>query len=70
MTIVSQDFPDSWNQKEKWYGTEYKVEKIPGDFLAGMREAFESKSRPAELHLSHKNEFIPTRPEVEKKDIK
>ncbi|RYN60637.1 hypothetical protein AA0119_g13119 [Alternaria tenuissima] len=69
MTIVSQDFPDSWNQKEKWYGTEYKVEKIPEDFLAGMREAFESKSRPAELHLSYKNEFIPTRPEVEKKDI-
>ncbi|CAG5158224.1 uncharacterized protein ALTATR162_LOCUS5045 [Alternaria atra] len=69
MTIVSQDFPGSWNQKEKWYGTEYKVEKIPEDFLAEIREAFESKSRPAELHLPHKNEFIPTRLKVEKKDV-
>ena len=60
MTIVSQDFPGSWNQKEKWYGTEYKVEKIPEDFLAEIREAFESKSRPAELHLLPKNEFILT----------
>jgi insulysin len=69
MTIVSQDFPGGWDQKEKWYGTEYKVEKIPEDFLAGMREAFASKNRPAELHFPHRNEFIPTRLEVEKRDV-
>ncbi|RYN22620.1 A-factor-processing enzyme, partial [Alternaria tenuissima] len=49
MTIISQDFPGGWDQKEKWYGTEHKVEKIPEDFLAEIKQAFESKSRPAEL---------------------
>jgi insulysin len=69
MTIVSQDFPGDWDQKEKWYGTEHKVEKIPQDFLAEIKEAFESKTRPAELHLPHKNEFIPSRLDVEKKEV-
>ncbi|CAN9095880.1 unnamed protein product [Alternaria alternata] len=69
MTIISQDFPGGWDQKEKWYGTEHKVEKIPEDFLAEIKQAFESKSRPAELHFPHRNEFIPTRLEVEKKDV-
>jgi insulysin len=69
MTIVSQDFPGGWDQKEKWYGTEYKDEKIPEDFLTEIREAFESKNRPAELHFPHKNEFIPTRLEVEKTHV-
>ncbi|RAR15488.1 LuxS/MPP-like metallohydrolase [Stemphylium lycopersici] len=61
MTIVSQNFPGGWNQKEKWSGTEYKVEKIPEDFLAEIEEAFESKNRPPELHFPYKNEFIPMR---------
>ncbi|EUC29549.1 hypothetical protein COCCADRAFT_8266 [Bipolaris zeicola 26-R-13] len=69
LTIISQDFPGGWDQKEKWYGTEYKIERIPGDFLAEIKEAFESKSRPAELHFPHKNEFIPTRLDVEKKEV-
>lgn len=69
MTIVSQDFPGGWDRKEKWYGTEHKVEKIPADFLAEIKTAFESKNRPAELHLPHKNEFIPSRLDVEKKEV-
>ncbi|CAO2647064.1 Nn.00g079860.m01.CDS01 [Neocucurbitaria sp. VM-36] len=69
LTIVSQDFPGEWDKKEKWYGTEHKIERIPEDFLAELKEAFESKSRPAELHFPHKNEFIPSRLDVEKKEV-
>lgn len=69
MTIVSQDFPGDWDRKEKWYGTEHKVEKIPEDFLKEVRAAFESKSWPKELHFPHRNEFIPSRLDVEKKEV-
>ncbi|KAL5117480.1 metalloprotease [Pleosporales sp. CAS-2024a] len=69
MTIVSQDFPGGWDRKEKWYGTEYKVEKLSKDFLAEIKTAFESKERSSELHLPHKNEFIPSRLHVEKKEV-
>lgn len=69
MTIISQDFPGDWDKKEKWYGTEYKIEKIPNAFLAEITETFESKTRPAELHFPHKNEFIPKRLDVEKKEV-
>lgn len=72
LTVVSQDFPGGWDKKEKWYGTEYKCERIPEDFLAEIKSAAQSSAseRPAELHLPHKNEFIPNRLEVEKKDVK
>ncbi|KAF2816319.1 LuxS/MPP-like metallohydrolase [Mytilinidion resinicola] len=71
LTLISQDFPGDWDQKEKWYGTEYKYEKIPEDFLAEIKEVVASPTngRPAELHLPHKNEFIPNRLEVEKKEV-
>ncbi|KAF2845137.1 a-pheromone processing metallopeptidase-like protein Ste23 [Plenodomus tracheiphilus IPT5] len=69
MRIISQDFPGGWDQKEKWYGTEYKQERIPHDFLAELQKAFESKDRPSELHFPHKNEFIPNRLDVEKKEV-
>jgi len=70
LTIVSQEFPGNWDHKEKWYGTEYRTEKIPADFEAAVRKAGEStaKDRPSELHLPHVNEFIPTRLTVEKKE--
>ncbi|KAF2685190.1 hypothetical protein K458DRAFT_417258 [Lentithecium fluviatile CBS 122367] len=67
--LVSQEFPGDWDKKEKWYGTEYKTEKIPEDFLQEVKAAFEAKERPSELLLPHKNEFIPNRLEVEKKEI-
>ncbi|KAF2191778.1 LuxS/MPP-like metallohydrolase [Zopfia rhizophila CBS 207.26] len=71
LNVVSQDFPGGWDKKEKWYGTEYKSEKIPEDFLKEIRKAFEdsAKERPAELHFPHENEFIPNRLEVEKKMV-
>ncbi|KAF2465191.1 LuxS/MPP-like metallohydrolase [Lindgomyces ingoldianus] len=71
LNIVSQEFPGGWDKKEKWYGTEYTSEKIPGDFLTEIKHAFENsaKERPADLHFPHKNEFIPNRLEVEKKEV-
>lgn len=71
MQISSQTFPGGWDSKEKWYGTEYKYEKIPADFLDEIKKAATSKKgeRFPELHLPHVNEFIPTRLEVEKKEV-
>ncbi|MCJ1394478.1 Insulinase (Peptidase M16) [Xylographa bjoerkii] len=71
LTVVSQEFPGDWDHKEKWYGTEYRTEKISPDFEEAVRKAGEStaKDRPAELHLPHVNEFIPTRLTVEKKEV-
>jgi insulysin len=72
MTVVSQKFPGVWKQKEKWYGTEYTYEKIPADFLDEIKRASSttSKDRLPELHLPHRNQFIPTKLEVEKRDVK
>lgn len=72
MTITSQTFPGVWDKKEKWYGTEYGYEKIPADLLEEIKKAAAStpEQRLKELHLPHPNDFIATKLEVEKKDIK
>ncbi|KEY67145.1 hypothetical protein S7711_03006 [Stachybotrys chartarum IBT 7711] len=71
MTIVSQTFPGNWDQKEKWYGTEYRYEKIPSDLMAALEEAAATPrgKRLSELHLPHKNNFLPSKLEVEKKEV-
>ncbi|KAJ4178578.1 metalloprotease [Fusarium falciforme] len=61
MTIVSRNYPGNWNQKEKWYGTEYRSEKIPEDLMEEIRQA--ASVSPSErlpcLQLPDKNPFIP-----------
>ncbi|KAK8154267.1 a-pheromone processing metallopeptidase Ste23 [Phyllosticta citribraziliensis] len=71
MTIVSQDWPGDWDQKEKWYGTDYKYQKIPQKLLDEFKAAAASTpaQRPKEFHLPHPNQFIPTRLEVERKEV-
>ncbi|KAJ6107127.1 Peptidase M16 core [Penicillium sp. IBT 18751x] len=71
LIIVSQTFPGTWDQKEKWYGTEYKSEKIPRDFLNKIQKALESTeaTRTSNVHMPHRNEFVPTRLSVEKKEV-
>ncbi|KAI1168102.1 peptidase M16 inactive domain-containing protein [Nemania serpens] len=71
MTIVSRDYPGDWDEKEKWYGTEYKSEKIPQEFLAELSTALDTPSgeQLSALHVPHKNQFIPTKLEVEKKEV-
>lgn len=72
LTIVSRDVPGKWKNKEKWYGTEYTREPIPSGFLEEIKKAASSaaKDRIPNLHLPHKNQFIPTKLEVEKKEVK
>ena len=71
LMIVSQHFPGDWDQKEKWYGTDYKIESIPADFDAAVKEAGQttSQTRIPELFLPHINEFIPTKLDVEKREV-
>ncbi|KAI9841127.1 MAG: Insulinase (Peptidase M16) [Sclerophora amabilis] len=71
LAIVSPDFSDGLDQKERWYGTQYKYEKIPSDFLAAVEQAGRStaETRLPDLYMPHKNEFIPTKLEVEKKEV-
>ncbi|RDW92852.1 a-pheromone processing metallopeptidase Ste23 [Aspergillus mulundensis] len=70
LIVVAQDYTEL-NTKEKWYGTEYKVEDVPKDFMEGIQKALKTnpETRLPELHMPHKNEFVPTRLSVEKKDV-
>ncbi|KAI9756794.1 MAG: hypothetical protein M4579_003711 [Chaenotheca gracillima] len=71
--LISPDFSEGLLDKnERWYGTQYKNEKIPSALLEQLEQAGHSTNaeRLPELHLPHKNEFIPTRLEVEKKEVK
>lgn len=69
LTVVSQTVGE-WDQKERWYGTEYRCERINPKFEAAVKAAGESTSetRPKDLHLPHRNEFIPTKLTVEKRE--
>jgi insulysin len=71
LMITSQDPAVNFDKKEKWYGTDYTVQNMPPDLLSELEAALQSgaKDRPEDLHLPHKNEFIPTRLDVEKKAV-
>ncbi|CAK7263695.1 hypothetical protein SEPCBS119000_000613 [Sporothrix epigloea] len=71
ITLVSRTYPGNWDKKEKWYGTEYKEEAISTELMSVIQEAFTvSKSqRFPQLSLPHKNLFVPTKLEVEKKVV-
>nr|POE87489.1 a-factor-processing enzyme [Quercus suber] len=69
--VVSKELPGEWPMKEKWYGTEYKYERVPKQLLQEVKNAYEApaSARPAELHLPAKNEFVPQRLDVEKREV-
>jgi insulysin len=71
LSVVSRTFPGNWDKKEKWYGTEYSYERIPADIMEDWKRAINtpSQNRLPELHLPHKNNFIPSKLEVEKKEV-
>ncbi|XWW97607.1 hypothetical protein V2A60_005592 [Cordyceps javanica] len=71
MNIVSRNFPGSWEKKEKWYGTEYTASRISEDLMAELKRAasVSAAERLPDLHLPHKNQFIPNKLEVEKKEV-
>lgn len=71
LRIISQTFRGDWDKKQKWYGTEYRYEKVPEalmeEFKAGIN--IPSDKRVPEIHLPHNNNFIPDDLRVEKKEI-
>ncbi|KAK5694709.1 metalloprotease [Elasticomyces elasticus] len=71
IVLASRELPVETDQKEKWYGTEYKYEKIPEDFMKEVKQSAKASAseRPSELHLPAKNEFVPQRLDVERKDV-
>ncbi|KAI5302428.1 Insulinase (Peptidase M16), partial [Ascosphaera atra] len=71
MTIVSQKAPVKFDQREKWYGTEYHIEDIPKSTIEDIERSVKEApaAKPAHLHLPHKNEFVPTRFNVERKEV-
>jgi insulysin len=71
IALVSQHYPGTWDSKEHWYGTDYKYEKVDPELQIALKSAYTASAneRPAELHLPHRNEFIPTRLEVERKEV-
>lgn len=65
---VKGKVPDT---KEKWYGTEYLYERIPKDIVDELHKTVGPNApKLEELHLPHRNEFIPTNLEVVRKDVK
>ena len=71
LTVVSQKYPGDWNQREKWYGTEYRIERFDADFADALEKASKKSKldRIPDLHLPHRNEFVPTNLVVEKKEV-
>lgn len=71
LMVVSRSFSDDCDQREKLYGTEYRYEKIPQQLMAELKRAMElpAAERLPELHLPHRNNFIPSKLEVEKKEV-
>ena len=69
--VIQRQFDAGWNAKEKWYETEYKLEKIPQDFMQELWAAASAPAadRPPQLHLPAANEFVPQRLDVERKPV-
>lgn len=68
-TLVSSEKLPGKVKKEKWYGTEYSTMTISPDFLKRLHDA-ESGNQIEDLHIPGKNEFIPTRLDVERREVK
>ncbi|KAL5021570.1 hypothetical protein ScPMuIL_000725 [Solemya velum] len=56
IAVVAKKFEGRTDQKEKWYGTDYKLEKIPEDKMQLWRNCGVHEN----LKLPGENEFIPT----------
>lgn len=53
---MAKKFENDLDQVEPWYGTKYKVAKIPNQILDSWRNAGELD----DLKIPEVNEFIPT----------
>ena len=64
--LVSNTVPGNWDKKEKHYGTEYKLESL-SDRLQKSLQSMTNELIPQDLHLPHRNKFIPDSLNVAKK---
>lgn len=73
--IASRTCPrGEFDQVEKWYKTEYRVEKFPEKFVRALQSTVgkgigAGAELEGELYLPHKNEFIPENFDVQKKPV-
>lgn len=56
VAVIGKKFENIADQEEKWYGTKYKLEKIPKNII----DAWSEYTHCDALYLPSKNEFIPT----------
>lgn len=75
MIVVARDCPSGeFDKVEKWYGTEYRVEKMSDTFMKTLQSTVGKGKDAGELkdvlHLPHKNEFIPANFDVQKEGTK
>ncbi|XP_012261292.2 insulin-degrading enzyme isoform X2 [Athalia rosae] len=56
ISVMAQQYEDIATEKEPWYGTRFKKEKIPEDII----EKWKNAGLNPDLRLPAKNEFIPT----------
>ncbi|KAJ2999068.1 hypothetical protein NUW58_g112 [Xylaria curta] len=68
---ISSTFQEIGIKQKNGTAPNTNQKKIPDDFLAELSEALETPlgEQPSSLHLPHKNQFIPTKLEVEKKEV-
>src|SRR5690606_37025884 len=76
LMVVARNPPGGggFDKTERWYGTEYRVERIPEDLLRRIKDtavpgAGVGDALKKELHLPHRNEFIPTNFDVQRKEV-
>lgn len=56
LCIVAKKYEGKTDLKEKWYGTDYSISRLPEEVLQKWRNAGLHEN----LHIPDKNEFIPT----------
>lgn len=66
VSIAAQAMPDgtvSWDKKERWYGTEYKISPLPHQLVEGNASSVNTASASAstsDMYLPKPNDFIPS----------
>ncbi|OHW96411.1 peptidase M16 inactive domain-containing protein [Colletotrichum incanum] len=71
LTLVSQTFRDC-DQVEEWYDTKYSVQGISRELMGELEKAASSTAadRPTDLHLPHRNEYLPFNLKVDKTEVR
>ncbi|KAF3920124.1 Nardilysin [Arthrobotrys entomopaga] len=80
LAITTPDLPEgtNWESKERWYGVDYTLQKIPKEVLDLATKAYNGGDAPTfvvpggqqnSLHLPQRNPFIPSNFDVVRKEV-